>query len=61
MPLGDGTTVLCLLQYPPDATAQIVKINRDSEQFAFDKYVESRGWSWLRLQFQEKTLQRHTQ
>ena len=56
MPLSDGTTVLCLLQYTPDVTAQVVKVSRDSEQVVFDKYVRTRGWSWLRLQFQEKIL-----
>jgi hypothetical protein len=58
LPLDDGKTVLCLLQFTPDAPAATVKINRDSEQVVFDRYVQSRGWSWLRLQFRERILPR---
>jgi len=54
--LGDGSTLLCLLQYPPDVPAGVVKLNRDSQQYAFDRYKGTRGWSWLRLQFDEHTL-----
>jgi hypothetical protein len=56
--MDDGVTVLCLLQYTPDVPAQVVKVDRDVEQSVFDKYVQRRGWSWLRLEFQEKTLPR---
>jgi hypothetical protein len=55
---ADGKTILCILQYTPDVSAQVLKINRDSEQIVFDKYAEGRGWTWLRLQFQEKILPR---
>ena len=57
-PLGDGTTVQCLLQYTPDISAETVKTERDLKQIEFERYVRYRGWSWLRLQFQEKTLPR---
>jgi len=53
---GDGKTILCLLQYTPDTPAKVVKINRDSEQHIFDKYVVSHGWDWLRLRFEERVL-----
>ena len=53
---GDVKTILCLLQYTPDTPAQVVKINRDSEQHIFDKYVASHGWEWLRLRFEERVL-----
>lgn len=56
--MDDGATVLCLLQYTPDVPAQVVKVNRDVEQIVFDKYARRRGWSWLHLEFQEKTLPR---
>jgi len=52
----DGRTVLCIIQYTPDVPAEVVKINRDSSQRAFDKYVESRNWDWLRFKFQENVL-----
>lgn len=56
--LDDGRTVLCLLQYTPEVSAETVKINRDAEQIVFKKFADSRGWSWLRLQFQEQVLPR---
>jgi hypothetical protein len=43
-PLGDGKTVLCLLQYTPEVPAATVKIDRDSMQQVFDIYAGSR---WL--------------
>jgi hypothetical protein len=58
LPLDDGKTVLCLLQFTPDVPAVTVKIDRDSEQTVFESYAHSRGWSWLRLQFREKILPR---
>ncbi len=58
LPLNDGKTVLCLLQFTPEVPAATVKINRDSEQVVFETYAQSRGWPWLRLQFQEKILPR---
>jgi len=58
LPLADGNTVLCLLQYTPEVPAATVKIDRDSAQKVFDIYAGSRGWSWLRLQFREKILTR---
>lgn len=57
-PLADGRTVLCLLQYTPDVPAEEVKTDRDVEERVFEIYANSRGWSWLRLQFQEKILSR---
>jgi hypothetical protein len=59
-PLDDGRSVLCLLQYTPDVSAEVVRINRDAEQQVFDIYAHKRGWSWLRLQFQEHILPRPT-
>lgn len=55
---GDGATIVCVLHYTPDVTAQVVKLNRDTAQKVFDKYVEGRGWTWLRLRFDEKVLHR---
>jgi hypothetical protein len=57
-PLDDGKTVLCLLQYTPDVSAETVKIHRDVVQLIFERYAHSRGWSWLRLEFREKILPR---
>ncbi len=56
VPLDDGKTVLCMLQFTPEVPAVTVKINRDSEQRIFESYVHKRGWSWLRLQFRESIL-----
>ncbi len=53
---GDGATIRCILQYTPNVSAQVVKTNRDVAQVIFDKYAARRGWSWLRLQFDEKML-----
>jgi hypothetical protein len=56
--LNDGRTVLCLLQPTPDVSVETLKTEREVKQFEFDRYTKSRGWSWLRLQFQEKVLPR---
>ena len=58
LPLDDGKTVLCLLQFTPDVPAVTVKIDRDSEQTVFERYAQNHGWPWLHLQFQEKILPR---
>jgi hypothetical protein len=58
LPHNDGDTVICLLQYTPETPAVTVKIDRDSTQKVFDMYAHNSGWSWLRLQFQEKILPR---
>ncbi len=58
LPLDDGKTVLCLLQFTPDVPAMTVKIDRESEQTVFERYVQSRSWPWLRLQVREKILPR---
>jgi hypothetical protein len=58
LPLTDGSTILCLLQYTLDTTAATVKTARDTDQRIFQKYADTRGWSWLHLQFQEKVLPR---
>lgn len=55
---GDGRTVRCVLQYTPEVPAAVVKINRDASQKVFDIYANSRGWPWLRLQFDERVLRR---
>jgi hypothetical protein len=54
--LSDGATVDCVLQYTPDVSAEVVKTNRDVAQVVFNKYAASRGWSWLRLRFEERIL-----
>ena len=56
LPQPDGKTVLCVVQYTPDTTAELVKFNRDTAQTIFDKYVASSGWSWLRVKFDERVL-----
>lgn len=56
LPKADGKTILCLLQYAPDVTAQSLKSNRDTEKLVFDKFVASRNWSWLRLEIQEQVV-----
>jgi len=56
MSAGDGTTIRCILQYTPDVAAQDIKMDRDIAQVTFDKYATRRGWSWLRLKFEEHTM-----
>jgi hypothetical protein len=56
--LDDGKTVLCLLQYTPDVTADAVKTQKRVTEIIFEKYAQRHGWPWLRLQFQERTLPR---
>ena len=58
IPWKDGRTVLCLLQYTDDYPAGALKVTKDSLAQVVDMYANSRGWSWLQLQFQEKTLRR---
>jgi hypothetical protein len=57
-PEADGQTILCLLQFTPDMPPELVKSTRYTRQVIFDKYVQRRGWSWLRLEFQEQTMPR---
>ena len=57
-PEADGQTILCLLQFTPDMPPELVKSTRYTRQVIFDKYVQRRGWSWLRLEFQEQSLPR---
>lgn len=52
----DGKTVSCLFQYTADLPAAALKIDRDSISKAFEKYVQSRGWTWLRLEIQERVI-----
>ena len=52
----NGEYVLCLLQYTTDYPAAALKIQKDSLREAFSLYRESRGWTWLRLHFQEKSI-----
>jgi hypothetical protein len=56
MEIGDGMTVLCLIQYTNDFPAAALKLNRESIQYAFDKYVQGRHWQWLKLSFEERSL-----
>lgn len=55
---GDGRTVRCVLQYTPEVPAAMVKLNRDTSQKVFDIYTKNRGWTWLRLEFDERLLHR---
>jgi hypothetical protein len=61
LPLDDGRTVICLLQYLPELPPSAVNMDREMAQALFEKYATHRGWPWLRLQFQEKVLPRSTQ
>ncbi len=56
MPDADGKTVRCILQYTPDVSAQDLKTSRDVARLLFDRYQAGRGWPWLRLRFEERTL-----
>ncbi len=58
MPAGDGRTIRCILQYTPDVSAQDLKMSRDVAKVLFDKYTASRGWTWIRLGFEEQILPR---
>jgi len=53
---NDGATVRCVLQYTPDVSAQNLKMDRDLARVNFDKYAARRGWSWLRLEFEEHVI-----
>ena len=55
---NDGVTVLCFIQHTADVQAAVLKIERESLVQAFDIYRRSRGWSWLRLQIDERPLNR---
>jgi hypothetical protein len=55
-PSNDGRTVICPLQYTPDVSALVVKIYRAGLQQTIDKFVQNQGWTWLRLDFQERVL-----
>lgn len=54
IPRDDGRTVTCLLQYMPDANAEVVKLYREMSHNSFTSYVERTGWKWLRLDYQER-------
>jgi hypothetical protein len=56
IPQPDGVTVLCLLQYTTDYQAAALKIERDSLEYAFQKYRLSRGWPWLMLKFEDRVI-----
>jgi hypothetical protein len=52
----DGYTVLCLMQYSADVQAAVLKIERDAIKYVVDKYRETPGFSWLRLEFKENPM-----
>jgi hypothetical protein len=58
LPGDDGKTVVCLLRFTPDVSAETVKKQRDIEQQRLESQAHNRGWPWLRLQFQENVLPR---
>ena len=58
LPGDDGKTVVCLLRFTPDVSAETVKRQRDIEQQRLESQAHNRGWPWLRLQFQENVLPR---
>jgi len=60
VPGADGKTVICLLQYTPNVTAAALKMDRDTEQQVFDKYVNTRGWTWLKLEMREQLVKTGT-
>jgi hypothetical protein len=60
VPGADGKTIICLLQYTPNVTAAALKTDRDIEQQVFDKYVNTRGWTWLRLEMREQLVKMGT-
>lgn len=58
VPWNDGHTVVCLLQYTDDYEATALRVTKESLAKVFATYSNSRGWTWLRLRFQEKSLGR---
>lgn len=56
IPMPDGKTLLCLLQYPANVQPAVVNLSRVTAQTVFDKYAASRKWRWLQLQFKEQLL-----
>ena len=58
LPGDDGKTVICLLRFTPDVSAETVKKQRDIEQQRLESQAHNRGWPWLRVQFQENVLPR---
>ena len=60
VPGADGKTIICLLQYTPNVTAAALRMDRDTEQQVFDKYVNTRGWTWLRIEMREQLVKMGT-
>jgi hypothetical protein len=58
VPGSDGLTVKCLMAYTSDYPAAALKVERDSIDSAFKKYVENMGWPWLRLSIQERPMEK---
>jgi hypothetical protein len=56
VPGADGKTVICLFQYTANATAAMLKMDKDTEQSVFEKYIKTRGWAWLRLEVREQLV-----
>ena len=54
VPGADGKTVICLFQYTANVPAPMLKMDRDTEQSVFEKYVKTRGWTLLRLELREQ-------
>ena len=58
LPYKDGITVKCLLQYTSDFEAAALKENRESIEYSFKQYKKTKGWAWLRLEFQEHVIEK---
>lgn len=54
VPGADGKTIICLFQYTANVTEAMLKMDRDTEQSVFEKYLKTRGWAWLRLEVREQ-------
>lgn len=53
---SDGSTIRCALVYSADYEAAALKIHKDGIERAFQRYRDTRGWKWLKLQFHEEAL-----
>lgn len=52
----DGRTLVCLVQYHPNNTAENIRITKESIETVFNIFKSQRHWGWLQLKFIEKAL-----
>ena len=53
----DGVTLTCLLRYKAVATAGSLEDVRNAVRGAVEQYARTRGWSWLKVRFDEEVVE----